>query len=641
MMPSTRLPACVLATTSTVSAVTAVRAVAAVLLIASLAACAVAPAASVSAQASKQRIDKAADLPRFSYPVQGDLAALVRDDDRFRPLSKLIARDYIGVLAKYDIAESAAQRQYLGTLAQIALLEERFDDALSLTAQMRGLQDKPADKLLSGLFTRSIVAAGKKYDFTPNAAYQAEVARLVRAELDAMPFAVIQNDVMRLKAQAEFIGEALVLGRVREVLQPVADKTGALSSDLAPALISSRFALTYVLPLKNTLVATYSAYLKANQAAKPDIWAARDLALPPNRSFKPVAVAVWDSGVDPALWAEQRVRDANLPASSPAFIAFDLRSRPSSAQLLPIPVNIQTQLPQMQARSKGLSDAQSNIDSDEAGEVKRYLSGLKPDEYKVAVEALRMTGNYQHGTHVAGITMAGNPYARLVNLRIEFGHTLRPDPCPTQELALRGVDNIKDYVAYMRKHGVRVANMSWSGDMNSAETELEQCNIGRDAAERKTIARRYFQMQWDALKTAMESAPEILFVAAAGNSANDASFNEAYPASIVLPNLITVGAVDKAGDEAAFTSYGPTVAVHANGYQVDSYVPGGSRVALSGTSMAAPQVANLAAKMLAVKPELTSAQTIAIIKNTAEKTADGRRTLIHPAKALAAAGFRG
>ena len=616
------------------------------MLIATLSACVIAPPTSPTPAtpptASKQRIEKAADLPTFTYPVQGDLAALVRDDARFGPLSKLIARDYNGVLAKYDIAESASQRQYLSTLAQIALLDERFDETLRLTAQAKGLQDKPADRLLSGLLTRSIVAAGKKYDFTPNTAFQAEVARLIRAELDAMPFAVIQNDVMRMKASAEFLGEALVLGRVREVLQPVADKTGELSSDLAPSLVSSRFALTYVLPLKDTLVATYSAYLKANQAAKPDIWVARDVALPPNRGFKPVAMAVWDSGIDPALWPEQRVRDTSLPGSSQAaFIAFDLHSRASNAPLLPITPAVQTQLPQMQSRSKGLSDAQSNIDSDEAAEVKRYLSGLKPDEYKVALEALRMTGNYQHGTHVAGIAMAGNPYARLVNARIEFGHTLLPDPCPTQELALRGAENIKDYVAYLRKHGVRVANMSWSGDVSSAETELEQCNIGRDAAERKTIARGYFQMQWDALKNAMAAAPEILFVAAAGNSGNDASFNEAYPASIVLPNLITVGAVDKAGDEAAFTSYGPTVVVHANGYQVESFVPGGARVALSGTSMAAPQVANLAAKMMAVKPELTSAETIAIIKNTAEKTTDGRRTLIHPAKAMAAVGFRG
>jgi subtilisin family serine protease len=97
------------------------------------------------------------------------------------------------------------------------------------------------------------------------------------------------------------------------------------------------------------------------------------------------------------------------------------------------------------------------------------------------------------------------------------------------------------------------------------------------------------------------------------------------------------GAGDRAGDEASFTSYGPTVVVHANGYQVESVIPGGEKVAESGTSMAAPQVTNLAAKLLAVSPKLTPTQLIAIIRDTAEKTADGRRNLIHPAKALAAA----
>jgi hypothetical protein len=53
--------------------------------------------------------------------------------------------------------------------------------------------------------------------------------------------------------------------------------------------------------------------------------------------------------------------------------------------------------------------------------------------------------------------------------------------------------------------------------------------------------------------------------------------------------------------------------------------------------MSSPQVANLAGKILAVNPKLKPADVIAIIQKTAEKTTDGRRTLIHPAKALAAA----
>jgi len=136
---------------------------------------------------------------------------------------------------------------------------------------------------------------------------------------------------------------------------------------------------------------------------------------------------------------------------------------------------------------------------------------------------------------------------------------------------------------------------------------------------------------------AFASAPEILFVTAAGNENGDSTFNEAIPAAIVLPNLLTVGAVDLAGDEASFTSYGPTVKVHANGYQVESYLPGGARVAESGTSMASPQIAGLAAKILAVNPKLKPTQVVDIIVTTADKTADGRRTLANPKKAVAAA----
>jgi subtilisin family serine protease len=100
---------------------------------------------------------------------------------------------------------------------------------------------------------------------------------------------------------------------------------------------------------------------------------------------------------------------------------------------------------------------------------------------------------------------------------------------------------------------------------------------------------------------------------------------------------MAVGAVDKAGDEASFTSYGPTVVAHANGYQVESMIPGGDKLAESGTSMASPQVANLAAKILAIDPALTPPQVIALIRDTAQRTPDGRRILIDPKKAVAAA----
>ena len=107
------------------------------------------------------------------------------------------------------------------------------------------------------------------------------------------------------------------------------------------------------------------------------------------------------------------------------------------------------------------------------------------------------------------------------------------------------------------------------------------------------------------------------------------------PPSLHLPNLIAVGAVNQAGDETSFTSHGDTVLVHANGYWVDSFVPGGARLKLSGTSMAAPNVVNLAAKLFALDPSLSPAQVIALIQKGATPTADGRRHLIDENRSIA------
>ena len=583
----------------------------------------------------KKRIDKAADMPRFSYKVEGKLEDLVRDEKAFGRFAAEVKRDNQSVLDGYEIADKAAHRDLLTVQAQIDFLEGRYAEAARRAEEIRALEEKPADKLVSGMAIRTMVAAQSKVGNTTSEAYRQEVGRLVAAELAKFPYPVVANDIKSFKSSAEIIGESLLLGGVRDRLQPVVDKAGGmLSSDFAPAIVRTRFGLVTRLPLKQTLIDTYGTYLAANKVEKPDIWAARDVELPKGQKYTPVRIAVWDSGVDAPIFKDRVVKDG---AGKPLFLAFDVYENPSKSELMPIPADLRGRIPAMKSRMKGLSDLQSNVDSPEASEVKGVLSQLKREEFKGVIEELGLAGNYSHGTHVAGIAMAGNPYARLVNARLEFGYKLLPDPCPSRELAEKNAKNAKAYVDFFRKNGVRVVNMSWGGTVKSVENELELCNIGKTPEERKKTAREYFDLQKKALKDAFASAPEILFVAAAGNANADSTFEEAIPADIVLSNLLTVGAVDKAGDEAPFTSYGPTVKAHANGYQVESYLPGGERVAFSGTSMASPQVTGLAAKMLAVNPKLKPAEIIAIIGKTVEKTADGRRFLVHPAKAVAAA----
>jgi hypothetical protein len=587
-----------------------------------------------SAQAVRQKIERAADLPRFEYRIDGRVEDLLSDPARFAPFAAAVRRDTQSVLDRYDIADRASERALLATLLQLDWLEGRHDDAMRRLERVRALEDKPADKLTSGMLLRSVDAAQRLAGAAPGDVYRSEVAKRLRAELDAMPYAVVENNVKSAKTSAEILSEALVLGQVRDVIQPIVDKSGTLSSDFAPGIVSAKYRLAVALPLKATLIDVYRGYLAANRVEKPDIWAKREATLPAGREHAIVPIAVWDSGVDTSLFRDRLVRDAT---GRPVLIAFDRHGDAATGELYPVPPELKDRIPRMKSRLKGFSDLQANLDSDEAAEVKSFLSNLKPTEYKAAIEELGAAGNYIHGTHVAGISMAGNPYARLAVARIEFGHTLQPDPCPSLELTLKDARNTRAYVDFFRRHGVRVVNMSFGGSVGDIEGQLEQCGIGATPDERKRTAREWFDIGKKAFVEAMAAAPEILFVAAAGNENQDSSFAEAVPADIVLPNLVAVGAVDRSGDEAPFTSYGPTVVVHANGYLVESVIPGGERLPESGTSMAAPQVTNLAAKILAVNPKLSPPEVIALIRAHAERTADGRRTLIDAARTLAAA----
>jgi subtilisin family serine protease len=586
-----------------------------------------------AAAEERKRIERAADLPRFSYRIEGKLEDLVRDDARFRQLAGQVRRDDESVLARFDIADKAAQRRLLGVLAQLDFLEGSYQAADRRALEIRSLEEKPSDKLISGMVLRAMVAARLAVGDVASPRYRAEVGQRVAAELARLPYPVVENDIKNAKTGAEIMGESLVLGNVRDVLQPVVDKAGGtISSELVPGIVAARYALVARLPLQQTLVDTFTAYLAANTRAKPDIWAARSVELPAGRSYPPVPIAVWDSGVDAALFPGRVVEEGGKDA----YLAFDRYDDPATGELAPIPAELKSRLPAMKARIKGLSDLRSNVDSPEASEVKKQLSTLQREDFKGVVEELGLAGNYVHGTHVAGIAMAGNPYARLVIARIEFDYHLLPDPCPSRELAEKSARAHQAYVDFMKRQDVRVANMSWGGNVEDYEHQLELCGVGKTPDDRKALARQYFEIEKKGLTRALASAPDILFVAAAGNSNEDASFVESIPAGIVLPNLLTVGAVDRAGDEAPFTSYGPTVKVHANGYQVESLFPGGDKVALSGTSMASPEVANLAAKILTVNPRLKPPQVIELIVRTAEKTADGRRTLVDPARAVAA-----
>jgi hypothetical protein len=90
----------------------------------------------------------------------------------------------------------------------------------------------------------------------------------------------------------------------------------------------------------------------------------------------------------------------------------------------------------------------------------------------------------------------------------------------------------------------------------------------------------------------------------------------------------------RAAFEASFTSYGK-VDIWAHGVGVPTRTPGGEVVPMSGASIATPQVVNLAAKLLALRPRLSVAELRSAIVEPADErvTPEGRTLLLLNPKA--------
>lgn len=194
-----------------------------------------------------------------------------------------------------------------------------------------------------------------------------------------------------------------------------------------------------------------------------------------------------------------------------------------------------------------------------------------------------------HGTHVAGTIAAVNgngagatgiaPDASVLNLRALGDDGSGP---------WSGVADAFDLAGDI---GVRVVNASLGG-------------AGAVPAITQVIA----------------SHPDTLYVVSAGNdSLSLESGLDYFPCEAPAANVLCVGASDNRDAAAGFSNRGATaVDVFAPGVDVVSTYLGDSYAYMSGTSMASPNVAGVAALLLSRNPALTTAELKQALMNTAE-----------------------
>ncbi len=215
-----------------------------------------------------------------------------------------------------------------------------------------------------------------------------------------------------------------------------------------------------------------------------------------------------------------------------------------------------------------------------------------------------------HGTHVSGTIGASGDNATGV-VGVNWNVTM----IPCQFLGADGSGTTAGAIACInyftnlkQNHGVnvRLTSNSWGGG-------------------------GFSQALSDAIQAGNNAG--ILFIAAAGNDADNSDVTPHYPSAYNLPGIISVASTDRADNLSSFSTYGAvSVDLGAPGSAILSTTPNNTYASYSGTSMATPHVAGAAALVWSLNPDLSIAEMKTLLMDSGDslaalagKTVSGKR----------------
>lgn len=252
-------------------------------------------------------------------------------------------------------------------------------------------------------------------------------------------------------------------------------------------------------------------------------------------------------------------------------------------------------------------------------------------------------GNFVHGTHVAGITIRDSKNQAMgikllpTEVKLVFDGLARDASMKMAgekrwallekafaTLAAEQMKMLTEIARFVSYHKADVANGSFGTGFNQIKMITDNAYrilFFKKPSEEDSnrAAGMMISLMVKEGQKFVAAAPNTLFVFAAGN---DGMSNDEFgtsPANIKADNVITVGATYKNEFFAPFSNYGTKmVDIAAPGMLIHSAIPGNEYLQVSGTSQAAPYVANVAAKIKEANPTLKPVDIKKILLGTVD-----------------------
>lgn len=261
---------------------------------------------------------------------------------------------------------------------------------------------------------------------------------------------------------------------------------------------------------------------------------------------------------------------------------------------------------------------------------------LKDEKF---IKDITVYGNYMHGTHVTGIAAKFSREAKMIGVKLipteiklpgQKSNSLTITTGNVTEAFSTADKGLKDILIkkglealakqqsvtfgeigrYINGHKAAVMNGSFgtSHDAISGVIALLYKTIFKKdptAEDLKRYVDHYFVVAIEQTKEFTKSAPNTLFIFAAGNDGANNDTKPTIPTNVVAENKISVAATIADQSLASFSNYGPiNVEVAAPGVGILSTAPGNTYIHVSGTSQAAPYVAGVAGAIKDANPKL-------------------------------------